>query len=395
MGEKKYLGILSGIMVVAVLIATLWPFDPYPADRVTWLPQADGIRFGSPGVVISKAPLLGGGNGGCSLEFLLRPSEIRREYTIATFYDPDNPEKFQVKQWTDGLLVVRSVMDARKKVQKKKFYVDHAFRLDQLVLLTMVSGQSGTIVYLNGLPAKILPRFTITEKDLSGQIVLGTAANDYEPWPGEIRGLAIYTRELTREEILRHYENVRAYGSDPSDLQGASALYRFKEGAGHEILNAVASGPDLQIPIRFNLPYKLLLASPVQEFGANWGYVKDVLLNIAGFVPLGFLLCAFFGLARSRKSSIVYTVLVGGMLSFVIEVLQFYIPRRVSGTTDIITNTLGAALGAVLARPQWVRIVIRGTDSTSRERIRSWGVNRQWIEEVAPVMRGCRSCDPR
>jgi VanZ family protein len=37
-------------------------------------------------------------------------------------------------------------------------------------------------------------------------------------------------------------------------------------------------------------------------------------------------------------------------MSFVVEVLQAYIPRRVSGMTDIITNTLGAALGAFLAR---------------------------------------------
>jgi glycopeptide antibiotics resistance protein len=43
------------------------------------------------------------------------------------------------------------------------------------------------------------------------------------------------------------------------------------------------------------------------------------------------------------------------MLGITIEVLQAYIARRVSGTTGIITNTLGATLGAALARPSAVR----------------------------------------
>jgi hypothetical protein len=364
MWEKKCLGILSDMMVVGVLIGTLWPFDPFPSNRVAWLAEANGIRFGDPGVVISNVPLVAGNNGACTLELLLRPSEITREYTIATFYDTDSPEKFQVKQWTDGLLVVRNALDARRKVRKRKFDLDHAFQRDQLVLLTMASGINGTVVYLNGLLVKELPRFTVTEHDLSGQIVLGTAANDYDPWPGEIRGLAVYSKELTREEILQHYESWTVRG-EPLKRDGAIALYRFNERAGQQIHNAVSSGTDLEIPIRFNLPYKLMLASPVEEFGANWEYVKDVLLNIAGFVPLGFLICAFLGMTRSRKSAIMCTVLFGGALSFVIEVLQFYIPRRVSGTTDIITNTLGAALGAVLARPNLVRIVLRGINSVA------------------------------
>jgi VanZ family protein len=50
-----------------------------------------------------------------------------------------------------------------------------------------------------------------------------------------------------------------------------------------------------------------------------------------------------------------------GRLSFVVEVVQAYIPQRDSGITDIITNTLGSALGALLARPTLIRAILRGT----------------------------------
>jgi len=60
------------------------------------------------------------------------------------------------------------------------------------------------------------------------------------------------------------------------------------------------------------------------------------------------------------------TTVFCGMFSFVIEVLQYYIPRRGSGTTDIITNTLGAALGAGLMQTGAVRHVLEEMRLISR-----------------------------
>jgi glycopeptide antibiotics resistance protein len=123
--------------------------------------------------------------------------------------------------------------------------------------------------------------------------------------------------------------------------------------------NAVATGPDLEIPKRFTVLHKTMLRSVFEEFDPSWNYLDDLLRNIAGFMPVGFIFGAYFLLARSRFHAILYATLAGGALSFVVEVLQAYIPPRGSGVTDIITNTLGSALGAVLARPALVEGILR------------------------------------
>lgn len=365
MRQEKRLGILCGMVILAVLISTLWPFNFFPPNRVRWLPEANGIRFGGDGLVVSKAPLRAEGaepKNSCSLELLLRPASIEGSYTILSFYAPNNPKRFLVRQWRDGLLVTHDVVDAQDTVKRAKFDVDHAFQEGKLLLLTMTSGPKGTVVYLNGSQAQVFSRFTISQSELSGQIVLGTSAVNYQPWPGEVRGLAIYSKEFTAAQVSRHYGNwIGGRGVDPPDLDGAIARYAFTEGAGRDIHNAIVSGPDLEIPKRFGVPHKALLESPVKEFEANWNYVYDLLRNIAGFVPLGFLVCAYWGWTRNRRQAMLYAMLTGGFLSLVIEVLQAYVPQRSSGTTDILTNTLGAALGAVLARPSMVRTILGRT----------------------------------
>jgi hypothetical protein len=263
-------------------------------------------------------------------------------------------------QWTDGLLVEHDSADQQNKVKRAKFDVDHAFQQDKLLLLTVTSGPKGTTVYLNARKSQLFSMFEISQSELSGQLVMGTSAVEYQPWSGEVSGLAIYSKELSAAEVSQHYRNwVIARGVDPPDLEAVIARYAFTEHAGREIHNAVALGPALEIPKFFGIPHKALLTSPLKEFGANWRYFTDVMFNIAGFVPLGFILCCYLLLTRTRWNAIVTAVVAGGILSFVIEILQAYIPRRVSGITDIITNTLGTALGAVLARPSIVRAILK------------------------------------
>ncbi len=190
--------------------------------------------------------------------------------------------------------------------------------------------------------------------------ILRTLQAPYQSWSGELRGLTIYSKQLTSVEVARHYADSTAANSiEHPDSDAVVARYLFTERTGGQMRSDVQPAPTLEIPANFNVPHKRMLASAVEEFESTRSYLNDVLQNIAGFVPLGMILCVYFCFTRSRAQSLLYATLVGGFLSFTIEFLQFYIPRRNSGTTDIITNTLGAVIGAALVRPDWVREILR------------------------------------
>jgi len=355
--ERRKAGILCIVAVVAMLVATMWPCDPFPRNGVTWLQRTGGLRFEKPGLVISNESLRPTETQAAesySLELLIRPASTKSTHPILGFYAPTRAKQLMVRQYQEGLVVTHDAAAWSDTTQTITFYMGHIFRPGRLVLLTISSGPRGTAVYLDGQPAGSFPRFRISRSELSGQIVLGTSPVAYDPWTGELRGLAIYSKNLTPVDALKHYEE----WTDPSgspDLDGAMARYGFAERQGRELRNDALYGPPLEIPATFSVPHKVLLRSPADEFTPDWNYAADILMNIAGFVPLGLIVCGYLAWTRSRWNAVLITTIICGMLSFVIEVLQYYIPRRGSGTTDIIMNTLGAALGAALAQVDVVR----------------------------------------
>ncbi len=358
-GEGKRAKAVCAAAVFAVLCATLWPFNPFPENGIRWLQGTNGLKFERAGLIVSSEPLQLPDTKAAesyTLELLLSPDSVKSVHTILAFYAPTRPRQFLVRQWTDGLLVTHDAAVEHDKTTTIKFDVDHAFRPGKLVLVTISSGPNGTIVYLDGRSAESFPRFKIVRSELSGEIVLGTSPVAYNPWRGEIRGLAVYAKQLAPEEVFRHYQDWTEPGKHPPDLDGAIARYAFTEAGGREVRNQIPSGPNLEIPASFSIPHKAFLLSPAKEFEADWRYAVDVVMNIAGFVPLGLVVCACLAWTKSGWKAMLYAVIACGILSFMIEVLQYYIPRRGSGITDIITNTLGAALGAVLMRVSLVRL---------------------------------------
>jgi VanZ family protein len=78
----------------------------------------------------------------------------------------------------------------------------------------------------------------------------------------------------------------------------------------------------------------------------HWWTWFDLVSNLLGYMPLGFLL--FVALVRSSRpaaSAAWMALAAGALLSLAMEVLQNYLPHRVSSNVDFALNALGTLLG--------------------------------------------------
>ena len=74
----------------------------------------------------------------------------------------------------------------------------------------------------------------------------------------------------------------------------------------------------------------------------------DVLTNVLAYMPLGFLLARLQAQRMSSFASIAIATLCGATLSFSVEFVQQFLPARVSSLVDLLMNSTGTLVGAVL-----------------------------------------------
>lgn len=356
------LTIISFLVLCGILVVGLWPFHA-PRNDVRWMSQRDGLLFGKYGSIVSAGPFdakPGRTDGSCSLEIWLEPKRVHSSGTILAFYRLESQvTSFALRQSLGDLLLQRANQNESSQGSKRKIYVDDIFGNQKSVLVTISSNQSGTMVFADGVFVRKFEHFKLSSQDLRGRLIVGNSPVTTDDWLGQLKGLAFYDRALTADQVSQHFANwINGKRSDLAKSEGAIALYLFNEGNGDVAHNLVDSGTDLLIPRRFFVLHEQFLERPWDEFRPDRNYWKDIVINIAGFIPLGFFFYAYFSLVRSREHALAATIALGFAVSLTIEVLQAFLPTRDSGMTDLITNTLGTALGAILcawiAKQQWV-----------------------------------------
>jgi hypothetical protein len=299
----------------------------------------------------------------CAIEIYVLPFTSDDAGNFLTFSSDDNLDAVFLRQWRESLLVYKSTPRRGRAPKLVDFEIDSVMRVKELVLLTISSGPHGTTVYVDGKVAKSNPRFRIHLADLYRKIVLGTSPSNFQVWHGQIRGLAIYDGEISPEQAQTQFVGWSSGSFSPAAFAGsmnhALAIYDFSERSGNAVRSEIKSAPQLTIPTYFSIPHKPLLASPVEEFDWTSSWRTDVIANILGFMPFGFVLCGFFALSRPRGQAILISTLVGALLSLTVESLQYYIPQRDSSLTDVMSNTTGTLLGALIAHPEFVRFALR------------------------------------
>ncbi len=100
----------------------------------------------------------------------------------------------------------------------------------------------------------------------------------------------------------------------------------------------------------------------------------DLAINVAGYVPFGmFLVCAFYPhLRRFRAAAVAIACAV--LVSATMEAVQTYLPSRVASNVDLLTNSVGGAIGAIAGA--WLTPVLL-------EESRFLQMRERWFQPIA------------
>ena len=349
---RRFVGTLCLCIVGTLLVAGLWPFHA-PRNQVRWLENKNGLEFASNSSVLSAAVFHSKSLTAArqeSIEIFLVPASGSSTRTILDFGESDHPGAgFSLRQHKNMLFVQQYYADKSGTAGAKWLPVGDVAAEGRPVLISATMGDLGTSIYINGMLSRTYARLGESTNNLTGRLVVADAAEGRSSWPGRVLGLAMYATELTPPQVAEHYTNWTKGGPPViREDEAPTALFAFDERHGNFARNRVDSTNNLLIPDRYFVMHPLFLASVVRDYQPTWEYWHDIVVNIAGFIPCGLLFAVFLSEVRTVKYPVLTAISIGLLISLTIEVLQAFLPTRSSGTTDLITNTLGTGVGVAL-----------------------------------------------
>ncbi len=352
------LAVICLLIIIVIFLAGLCN----PANKVEWLKGRNGIHFYGHGIVYTpealntsaQKPIAG---NSISIELIIQP---QKEHTysierIMSFYDTGKVESLMIGQWKSSLIIRRSAINSKDRRDFKEIGLGKILQKGKIRFITITSGKNGTSLYIDGELAKSYPDYTLAnqKRTVSGRIVLGNSMSGRDYWKGNILGLAIYSCVLKTDEVYRNYQAWRQ-GATQTLLKnkGIVSLYMFNEKSGRSVVNLAGKEHNLVIPATFRVFKKTVLVPIWKDFRPTRPYFRDIAINIAGFIPFGFILSFLLYTVKKTSGPIMYltAILSGGTISLTIELLQVYLPTRSSQMSDLIFNILGTVLGVALFR---------------------------------------------
>lgn len=363
---------ISAVLLLIIIAAGLSPRGFRLANKVSWLEDKAGIRFKRFGIAYSHSlndsirPSMDGADG-FSIQIALKPATHRRSkfQFILALHDGKDSEQLVIGQWRSNLIFMNGDDYAYRR-RIRRMTVDLASQSPSARFITLTSGKEGTRLYLDG-------KIVNTQKDLNLKIppggnlrlLLGNSVYGKQPWSGEILGLAFYNRILSSQKAAIHFDRwskdrIFSFAKD----EKASLLYLFDEMEGLIALDHSGGGYHLQIPLRMHVFERQILNLPSIEFTAQSSFIRDILINLFGFMPFGFVLFAtlirFGGLLE--RHPVLFTAATCLFVSLTIEIFQAWIPSRSSHLLDLVFNTLGGWVGALIGRVQGFQVLGSGGD---------------------------------
>jgi VanZ family protein len=328
-------------------------------NNVTWSASGNGLRFGPSGMAYAEVTLPSCREGAeCpfTIEMALRPDmrEDGRFKIILLLHGGDDAGQLLIGQWRTSLVVMNGDdYDGRQGMPRTG--IRNAFSEPRQILVAVTSGPQGTALFLDGKKVRHHRSLQLAHPAAGrpARLIVGNSGYARHSWAGEVMGVALYDRALDAKRIKAHAKIWTQEGAfTPFLKDDPTALYAFTERGGTETRELAGKNPPLAIPPVLKPLQREILAAPHSP-RADRTYIEDVLVNLAGFVPLGFLVGAVVtnNGNRSRRWGFVVTVLICFTVSLSIEIAQAWIPSRSSELTDLVLNVAGGGLGYWFVEP--------------------------------------------
>jgi hypothetical protein len=348
-------------MLLGILYFGLDPKGFHSTNNVMWIEGQSGIHFGQYGIAYTNSPFDSFETNSnmpsrLSIEIAIKPKDIENSgfRFLLALHSGEDSKQLMVGQWLSWITIMNGD-DYENKKETKKIAVKGALNPERIRFLTVTSGENGTHVYLDGQLVKGEKELVlqIPHARVKNWLVVGNSVYGRHSWTGDIFGLALYDRALHEKDVALHFRR----WSKECDFSFAKEhaprlLYMFDEIGGEKAFNQAGENHHLEIPLKMQILQRETLSTPWQKFELNQSFLQDVAINIVGFIPFGFFLCALLqniGGSFDRHSYL-FTVFLCLILSLFIEIIQASMPSRSSQMLDVILNTLGGFLGAIINR---------------------------------------------
>ena len=351
---------LSVAVLVGILIFGLNPKGYRFSNEVNWIKDRPGIRFGKYGIAYTNSFYESSGDNATtpysfSIELALRPAGYQEKGTSFILVLNNGSDRSQLLIWQyHSWIILMNGDDYDNKRRTKRIAVNMGSQVPVTRFLAVTTGEEGTDVYLDG-------RFAGRKKDLTltipnggkTRLLIGNSVYGKQSWQGDVYGLVFYGYALTARDIKRHFNRwIQDKNFSFAGKSNPTALYFFDEKTGHRAIDHAGGKHHLEIPVKMRIFKKKILSSEWTGFKFNRSMSEDNILNLLGFIPFGFIFAATlmkFG-GTFDKHYFFITVSFCFAVSLIIEILQAWLPSRSSSMPDLIFNTLGALIGAVILR---------------------------------------------
>lgn len=349
-----FIVILSGILFLG-----LNPKGFSFSNNIHRINNKPGITIGKFGIAYTK-PFISSievdvfKRNGFSIEIALKPEKHPPKgfNSIIVLHNGNDAAQLLMGQWQTWIILMNGD-DYNHKRKSKRISINTASILNKSMFVTITSGKEGTKIYSDGRLLQERKDLTlkIPSGGMNGRLIVGNSVYGAHSWSGDVYGLAIYQHIISAAEVSKHYntwlgkQNFRF-----AEKNNPYLLYLFNENNSSGAFDYALGNHHLKIPQQMKILKRKVLSLSFNELSFSLNFIQDVILNLAGFIPLGLILSAISLRINDHKNlhRLLIIVIFGFFLSLSIEIAQSWIPSRSSSFLDLILNTAGTLIGVTI-----------------------------------------------